>query len=242
MRRWRLAVAVLLSGDLAVEADVLRRALGDPALEVVPPHLTLVPPVNVRAAELGAALRVVRAAAGAARPFAVGLGPVASFHPVTPTVHLAVSDAEGDLETLRAGVFQPPVWRDVDHPFVPHVTLRDGAPLHRVHAATQALGSYRAQLDVVRVTVLAEGRDAQRRRRWAPVADADLGGVRDVGRGGLPTELAAGTLADPDALRCSRPSPRSSAPRSSPPGERASSSASPGREASWRQSRRWPTW
>ena len=36
-------------------------------------------------------------------------------------------------------------------------------------------------------------------RRWVPLADVDLGGVRTLGRGGLPIELSCGTLLDPEA-------------------------------------------
>ena len=43
------AVALLLPEPLDVEVDALRRACGDPMLERVRPHVTLVPPVNVRA-------------------------------------------------------------------------------------------------------------------------------------------------------------------------------------------------
>ncbi len=48
---------------LAEEIDGLRRAFGDRSLGRVPPHLTLVPPVNVAEGDLGQALAVLRAAA-----------------------------------------------------------------------------------------------------------------------------------------------------------------------------------
>jgi GNAT superfamily N-acetyltransferase len=47
--RHRLGVALLLDPPASSEVDGLRRALGDTGLGAVPPHVTLVPPVNVRA-------------------------------------------------------------------------------------------------------------------------------------------------------------------------------------------------
>jgi 2'-5' RNA ligase len=197
MAQWRLAVVVLVPPPVTGEIDVLRRALGVDDLDRVPPHLTLVPPVNVRGPDLDDALSIVRQAAADRDVFTVEVGPITSFDPITPTIHLAVSDPEGRLDQLRSAVFRPPLWRNVDHPFVPHVTLAEQAPLHRIRAATTALADYRAPLAVERLSVLQEQRGPDRRRRWRPIADVDVDGIRIVGRGGLPTELVTGTMLDP---------------------------------------------
>jgi hypothetical protein len=198
--RWRLSVALLLPAGPAGEVDVLRRALGSTTLDRVPPHLTLVPPVNVKAEDLPAALAVLRSGAADAEPLELVLGPVASFEPVTPTIHLALG---GDVERLRRlhrTLLRGPLERSLQHAFVAHVSLVERAPLHRVRAARAALADYRVTAPVGRVTALAEVRGPDGRRGWRPVADVDLGGVRVVGRGGLPVELASGTLVDPEAL------------------------------------------
>lgn len=178
---------------------MLRQALGERARHVVAPHLTFVPPVNVRGERLGEALALVRAAAATHEPLAVALGPVSSFDPVTPTLHLVVPGGAEPLASLRAAMFRPPLHRPVEHPFVPHVTLRDWAPRHVITAARQALAPVRLDSVLDRLSVLAEQRDDAGRRVWRPVADVDLGGVRAVGRGGLPTELASGSVVDPEA-------------------------------------------
>jgi 2'-5' RNA ligase len=197
--RWRLSVALLLPAELAAEVDVLRRALGSATLDRVPPHLTLVPPVNVAAAELPAGLAVLRAAAAEAEPFELLLGRATSFEPVTPTVHLAVGGALDRLGDLRRAVFRAPLERPLQHPFVPHLSLLEWAPTHRLRAARAALTGYSAGWWVERLTALAEVRGPDGERCWRPVADVDLGGVRVVGRGGRPVELASGTLVDPEA-------------------------------------------
>lgn len=72
MPRRRLGVVLLVAAPVAAELQGLRRALGDPALDRVPPHLTLVAPVNVREADVDAAVAVVAGAAAQRRPGAGG--------------------------------------------------------------------------------------------------------------------------------------------------------------------------
>src|SRR4051812_357969 len=98
MPRQRLGVALLVPAPVALEIDALRRALGDDDTERIPPHVTLVPPVNVREEDVDDAVRVLTAAAGGVRPLRIELGPVTSFTPVSPTVHLRVG---GDVDGVH---------------------------------------------------------------------------------------------------------------------------------------------
>lgn len=210
MPRDRLAVALLVPPPVADEVDGLRRACGDPALGRVPPHVTLVPPVNVHVELMPDVLRVLRTAAGEVRPFALSLGPVATFAPVTPTLHLSVGPDEasgatgrrGGLESvhlLRERCLQGPLARRVDHEFVPHVTLAQEASAERIEAALAALASYRAAVEIDRVHLMQEERGEDGVRRWWPVADVPFGPVHVVGRGGFAVELTASRLVDPEA-------------------------------------------
>jgi 2'-5' RNA ligase len=168
--RRRLGVALLVPPPVAVEVDGLRRALGDPSRRRIPPHLTLVPPVNVREDDVGAALDVLRQAARAVPPLDLRLGPAATFHPVNPVVYLAVDGALGGLAELRARVFVPPLERSLAHPFVPHVTVADELDPDRIRAAVTALADYVVDVRIEAVHLLEEGRD----RVWRPIADAPL--------------------------------------------------------------------
>ena len=58
----RFGVVLLVPPPTAHEVDGLRRAFVDPALDRVPPHVTLVPPVNVRAEDVAITLQGLRAA------------------------------------------------------------------------------------------------------------------------------------------------------------------------------------
>lgn len=196
--RRRLGVALVLDPPVADEVDGLRRAVGDPALGRLPAHLTLVPPVNVRAADLGRALTRLRdAAARLKEPLRLTLGPVTSFLPDNPVLYLGVG---GDLEALRVlrdAVFVPPLERPLSWPWVPHVTLADTAAPERIEAAVTALESYAAVATIDRVVLLEEGAG----RVWSPLADVVLGPRIVVGTGGLAVEITRGRLLDPEVHR-----------------------------------------
>lgn len=200
MSRARLGVVIVVPEPVATEIDGLRRALGDPTLGRITPHVTIVPPVNVRMEDLGEALARLRDAAASCRSFRLDLGPITSFAPVSDTLYLAVTGepaALASLERLRDAAFGPPLHRRVDHPFVPHVTIHPAVDSRRSDAARVALGDYRATIDVASVHLLQQRADAG--RRWVPIADAPLGPRVVVGRGGVELELTTSALADPEA-------------------------------------------
>jgi 2'-5' RNA ligase/GNAT superfamily N-acetyltransferase len=197
--RSRLGVALLLPPPLVEEVNGLRRALGDPSLERVPPHITLVPPVNVRDDDLGRALAVLRgAAATIPAPLTLGIGPPASFLPDSPVLYLEVSGDLEALDALRRRALSPPLARALSWPFVPHVTVADEADPVRIDRAAAALCGYRASVGVERIHLLRETRHPGG-RRWDPLADAAFGPPAVVGRGGLALELTRSQLLDPEA-------------------------------------------
>jgi len=199
-RRLRLGVAVLIDPPAGDEIDGLRRALGSGSLGRIPPHVTLVPPVNVPSHRLGTALSVLRRAAATCRgPLRLTLGPVATFAPANPVLHLPVGgDLEG-LRELRAAVFVPPLARTPTWAWVPHVTVAEEAEPGRIATAVAALDRYAVTVSIDRVVLLVERSDPGEGRRWRPLADAALGPASVVGRGGLPLELVRGRVVDPEA-------------------------------------------
>jgi 2'-5' RNA ligase len=196
-------VALLLPSPLADEVDGLRRALGDRQLGRVAPHITLVPPVNVRTDDLDEVLELVRAAAASADSLTVEIGPLQTFAPVSPVLYLAVRPIE-PLAALRQVVRGGPLAREDVHPFVPHVTVDIDAPAERIDAALAALGSYAATVELTAVTLLREDGHGEA-RRWNPVTDALLGPPAVIGRGGMEIEITASTIVDPVALAAVAP-------------------------------------
>lgn len=185
---------LLLGGAVGTEVDGLRRALGDPSLGRVPPHVTLVPPVNV--ADVDAAMAVLRSAGAATRPFPMGLGPPVTFLPDNPVLYLAVSGEE--IGPLRDRVFLPPLARTLTWPFVPHTTLLDGGDEDRLRAAEAALADYRATVVCDRLHLLEERRRDDGVRVWEPIADVAFSAPAVVGRGGLPLAIETSASMAPD--------------------------------------------
>ncbi|HUR18352.1 MAG TPA: 2'-5' RNA ligase family protein [Acidimicrobiales bacterium] len=168
MAKCRLGVALLLPPDLAAEVDGLRRGLGDGALARIPPHITLVPPVNVREGQLDEAFAILRRAAATTAPLAVKVGPPATFVPDNPVVYLQVGGDLAPLRTLRDAVFLEPLDRPLTWPWVPHVTIADDAAPGRIRAALVALQDYVVEATFDSVHLLRE----KPGRIWEPVANA----------------------------------------------------------------------
>jgi 2'-5' RNA ligase len=199
MARLRLGVALLLPSPLAEEVDGLRRAVGDRSLGRVPPHITLVPPVNVRRDDLSRALAVLRAAAAATPPaLTVALGTPTSFLPTNPVLYLPLQDGVDAVHTLRQRVWAPPLTRTLTWPFIPHVTLADAVSPERIEAAIAALSNYAAVATIERVHLLAEHRPGP---QWRPLADVAFGPPAIVARGGpLAVELVRSQQIDPEGV------------------------------------------
>ncbi len=197
MARRRLLVALVVPGAVGLEVDGLRLALGDSARPRIPPHVTLVPPANVAEVDLTAALAALRRAAARTRPLDLVLGPVATFHPVNPVLHLAVEPVE-PVGALRDALVDGPWRRPPERAFVPHVTVCRSMPVERIEPAMALLSGYRRSV-TFRAVQLLELVPSGARRRWQVLAEAlfDEGPVR-VGTGGLETELSWSTVLDPE--------------------------------------------
>jgi 2'-5' RNA ligase len=198
MARRRLAVVLLVSPPLATEIDGIRRALGDHYLGHVDPHITLVPPTNVGAGDVEGVFAAVRATAAATDPFALTLGPVATFAPVSPVAYLAVAGPAGELarlaalhEALRAGPFDRPR----EHEFVPHCTVAGELTPTRLAAAVDLLARFAEPASFDRVHVLEEQEPG---RVWRPIFDAPFAvSTARVGEGGLALALEVSERVEP---------------------------------------------
>lgn len=194
-KKARLGVALLIPAPYDRDVNALRLAAGDPALARIPPHLTLVPPVNVREDRMDDALRVLRDAAARTKPFELVIGPPATFLPVNPVLYLDVTGEVDALLALRDRVFTDPLSRELTWPFVPHVTIADDSPPARIDAALTAMASFRIRIPFDRVHLLRESPG----RVWGPIADASFERPAVIGRGGLELELSVTDRPDPTA-------------------------------------------
>lgn len=210
MPRRRFAVALLIPAPVATEVDGLRRACGDANLRKVAPHVTLIPPINLRDEDVPGALAVVREAAAGFDPLPLTLGPATTFGDDgnRNVLYLAVGGSGLDaLHRLQSALVAGPLERPPQHEsFVPHVTISIAAGPERVAAGIAALADYRADVVVGHVTVLENVRDDDLDHHvWRTVADAALGGRAVVGRGGLELELTLSSAPEPDVSAWAKP-------------------------------------
>src|ERR1700712_180041 len=164
--RSRLGVVLLVPDPWAHQVDGLRRACGDSSLGMIPAHITLIPPINVRHDDIAEVLEAVRATAASYRPLRIQLQPAATFSPVTPVAYLPVGGDIEELQSLHRDLLEGPLERPERYPYVPHVTLPDGAGDQRLEAIVTALGDYEASFEVTAVHVLRQEED----RTWHPLA------------------------------------------------------------------------
>ena len=77
-----IGVAIALPSHYAAQVRAVREAAGDPLAEVVPPHITLLPPTAVDVDSLDEVMRHLRDVAAGTSPFEVRLDEVGTFRPV----------------------------------------------------------------------------------------------------------------------------------------------------------------
>lgn len=129
----RYAVALVVPEPLRTEINGLRRATGG-SLTRIEPHITLVPPINLRHEVLPEVLAHLRHCATLAKgPVTAELGPIATFYPANRVLYVAVSPS-ADLNTLYTALNAGPLIRHrvspeqaerAQRPFVPHITINN---------------------------------------------------------------------------------------------------------------------
>lgn len=196
MSRVRIGVVLLLEEPWRSEVNGLRRALGDRNLERIPPHITVVSPVNVKSESLQSVFDNARRVASTMQPFSVQIGPVTTFAPKTPVIKLDVSgEHRATVERLRQRIAIDALDREPVWPFDPHVTLHDDAPDDVIAHALTTLKSYEANVPFAAVWILSQGSGGV----WTPIFDARFETPVTIGTGGLQVSLSTSTLLEPAA-------------------------------------------
>ena len=120
-----IGVAIALPSHYAAQVRAVREAAGDPLAEVVPPHITLLPPTAVDVDSLDEVMRHLRDVAAGTSPFEARLDEVGTFRPVSPVVYLGLRSGAEECDRLQVRVRdrRGPLARSLSFPFHPHVTL-----------------------------------------------------------------------------------------------------------------------
>jgi 8-oxo-dGTP pyrophosphatase MutT (NUDIX family)/2'-5' RNA ligase len=173
-----LGVVLLLPEPVAAHVQAWRRALRDPARELIPPHLTLVPPQPVASSGVGSAIALVDHAAATVAPGLIELRGAATFLPQSPVAFLAVTEGWPTLRALEEALRAPPLHQRA-FPFYPHVTVAKDRPTAELEAAVRELAEFRAVFPLPKVTLT----EVDERAGWHVLHQAPVGGselVREV--------------------------------------------------------------
>ena len=171
MPRVNLGVVITVPEPFATTLSAWRERVGDPQGWRVPPHVTLLPPTQVRTERLAAAERHLAAVAAGGEPFDMHLSGTGTFRPVSDVVFVVVAAGTTQCEQLEGRVRSGPLSRPIRFPYHPHVTVAHDVPAEQLDAAYWGLAGFEARFPVDVFTMFVEGRDGV----WLPRREFPLG-------------------------------------------------------------------
>jgi 2'-5' RNA ligase len=114
-------------------ANRIRRPY-DPNFPRIGPHVTVLPPREVRLSRRGVIDAVARVARRS-RSFEISLGAIRTFRPVMPVVFASLRFGESELVSLHRRLSRGSLKGDEAFPYVPHLTLGQGLDSRRLPRA-----------------------------------------------------------------------------------------------------------
>jgi len=143
-----LGVAIAIPEPHATVLTKWRRRIGDPAADLVWPHVTLLPPTEVAADAMGSILAHLRRAAADTTPFVMHLSGTGTFRPTSPVVFIQIARGVSDCELLEKAIRSGPLERDLDFPYHPHVTVAQYVDDMALDTAYDGLSGFVARFPV----------------------------------------------------------------------------------------------
>lgn len=155
----------------AREALEAARARYEPVAGEMPPHVTVLPPIDVDYDALPAIVAHLDRVAAATRGFAMSLRGTGSFRPVSPVAFVVVTSGVEECTALEARVRAGDMAVEARFPYHPHVTVAHDVPEAVLDQAIADLATFEADM-LVRSMGLYERVDG----RWELVRDFDFAG------------------------------------------------------------------
>jgi 2'-5' RNA ligase len=143
-----LGVAVAVPQPHATVLTKWRKQVGDPAADLVWPHVTLLPPTGIDAASLSDVEAHLASAASAQQPFVMHLSGTGTFRPTSPVVFIQVATGVAQCEVLERAIRRGPLRRELDFPYHPHVTVAQGIDEPALDEAYNGLSGFDARFPV----------------------------------------------------------------------------------------------
>ncbi len=154
-----LGVAIAIPPPHASVLVKWRRQVGDPAADLVFPHVTLLPPTPVPAEALADVEKHLTEVALAHQPFMMHLAGTGTFRPISPVVFIQVANGLSACELLERDIRCGPLARALDFPYHPHVTVAQQIPDAGLDEAYEGLSGFVARFTVERFVLFARDQD-----------------------------------------------------------------------------------
>lgn len=156
-----IGIAVDIPEPFGRALRAARRDAGDELAESVPPHITLLPPTEIEAADLPRVKRHLAIAASHHEPFEVHLRGTGTFRPVTEVVFVVVARGISECEQLESDVRSGPLLLHRRFPYHPHVTVAQDVSPDRLDNAYDGLAGFEARFVVHEFTLYEHHSDGQ---------------------------------------------------------------------------------
>lgn len=159
-----LGVAIAIPQPHATVLTNWRTRVGDPAAELVWPHVTLLPPTPVAAESMGKIETHLMRAAACARPFVMHLAGTGTFRPTSPVVFVQVTTGMSDCAELEQAIRSGPLDRTLEFPYHPHVTVAHDLKDEALDEAYEGLADFGARFRVDHIVLFS--RDPEGSWHW----------------------------------------------------------------------------
>jgi 2'-5' RNA ligase len=160
-----IGVAVEVPEPFGPQLQYWRGAFGDPLADLIPAHVTLLPPTAVPAGQLADIEAHLSKVAAATTPFTLRLLGTDTFRPVSPVVYLRVVDGVKACDDLQRRVRTGPLTRELSFPYHPHVTIAHELDQPALNRAQDTLNQFSASFRVSSVGLYEQGGEGRWRYR-----------------------------------------------------------------------------
>lgn len=171
-----IGLAVPIPEPYGSELQDWRRSFGDPMADLIPAHITLLPPTEVTDDDMPAVYDHLDKVAATFGTFRVHLRGTATFLPVSPVVFVALAQGISACERLSLAIRTGPLEVDLSFPYHPHVTVAHHVSEEAMDNAFDTLAGYDAGFDVSAFSLYEHGADGYwRRERDFALTGSDAG-------------------------------------------------------------------
>jgi 2'-5' RNA ligase len=155
-----IGVAIAVPEPFGAELTKWRETLGDPLALAIPPHITLITPMQVDDDELASVIDHLGLVAAGQWAFDIQLRGTGSFRPVSPVVFVALAAGISDCERVESAVRSGPLSHPLKFNYHPHVTVAHDVPPDVLDRAFDELADYEALFAVVGFGLFERGDDS----------------------------------------------------------------------------------